>query len=70
MYELFILWDAYGFFIVEKLCREDYISQREIIVPIAVGGFLIFLVTILILAYIGAFIKRKVKERAVNYTRM
>ena len=50
---------------------EDWIAQREIIVPIAVGAFLSFLLIILLLAYVAAFIKRKVTEKSgVRYKKV
>lgn len=55
----------------KKLCLEDWIAQREIIVPIAVGAFLSFLLIILLLAYVAAFIKRKVTEKSgVRYKKV
>ena len=57
--------------LLEQLCMEDWIAQREIIVPIAVGAFLGLLLIIITVAYLGAFIRRKVIEkRGARYQRV
>lgn len=57
--------------LLERLCLEDWIAERELFVPIAVGGFLAVLLAIVLTAYIIAFIRRRVIEKkGVRYSKI
>ena len=47
----------------EQICFEDWVAEREMLVPIAVGGFLVVLLVIVIFAYVVAFIRRYVRDK-------
>jgi hypothetical protein len=46
----------------ERICIEDYIALQEIIVPVVVGGILTFLLVVIFVSYIIAYIRRRRKE--------
>jgi hypothetical protein len=48
--------------LTERICIEDYIALQEIIVPVVVGGILTFLLVVIFVSYIIAYIRRRRKE--------
>ena len=57
---------------IEQICLTDLIALRELIIPIIVGSVLCILLLLVLIAYIIAFIRRRVLDRkgGTHYTRL